>query len=410
MRWVVVQAGARDAYQVPLALEEAGLLEALVTDWYSPLDRAWFRALAHLLPGGARARLGRRFRDGVPSRRVEMSLGEMALNAVAGGRPGARDHRLGTRAGRLARRRGAGVFSFSYYAYAAFTAAAEGLPRAIHQVHPHPASVRRLLREEMELVPDCVGSMATEEEIRGDETRFRQLCAEPGLADVCLAASRYTASTLVENGVPAERIRVIPYGVDLDFFRPPPAPPEGPFRVLFVGQMAQRKGLRYLLEAWRRLALPGAELVLAGRGRLDRELLARYEGLFRAEVAVDAERLRELYRTSDVFCMPSLAEGFGLVYLESLACGTPVIGTPNTGAADLVREGREGFVVPLRDVEALAERLLWCHRHRAELREMRAEARRTAERHSWAAFRRSVAGVVRGLDPAGERPPEGLTG
>ena len=335
---------------------------------------------------------------------MEVSLGELARNALAGGRSGARDFRLGARARRLARSRGAGVLSFSYYAYAAFTAAAEGLPRAIHQVHPHPASVRRLLKEEMERVPDCVGSVAAEEEIRGDETRFRQLCAEPGLADVCLAASSFTAATLVENGVPAERIRVVPYGVDLDFFRPPPAPPGGPLRVLFVGQMTQRKGLRYLLEAWRRLALPDAELVLAGRGPADRELLARYDGLFRAETGVSAGRLRELYRTSHLFCMPSLAEGFGLVYLEALACGTPVIGTPNTGAADLLRDGRGGFLVPIRDAEALAERLLWCHGHRAELAEMRLEARRTAERHSWAAFRRGVLAALPDGGPARPRP------
>ena len=92
--------------------------------------------------------------------------------------------------------------------------------------------------------------------------------------------------------------------------------------------------------------------------------------------------------------MPSLIEGFGLVYLESLACGTPVIATPNTGAADLISEGEEGFIVDIRNVEALAERILWCYEHRRELALMRPKARRLAERHTWGAFRRSIIDVI----------------
>ncbi|HEY0038101.1 MAG TPA: glycosyltransferase family 4 protein, partial [Longimicrobium sp.] len=190
------------------------------------------------------------------------------------------------------------------------------------------------------------------------------------------------------------RIRVVPYGVDLDTFVPPAALPAGPFRVLFVGQMVQRKGLTYLFEAWKRLALPNAELVLAGRGRMDGPLLARYGSLFRREASVSRPRLRELYQCSDVFCMPSLAEGSGMVYLEALACGTPVIGTPNTGAADLIDDGEQGFLVPIRDVDALAERLLWCYEHREELQAMRAAARTRAERFTWGAFRKGVADMV----------------
>nr|WP_276510149.1 glycosyltransferase family 4 protein [Longimicrobium terrae] len=218
------------------------------------------------------------------------------------------------------------------------------------------------------------------------------------MAEHCFVASAFTRRTLVENGVHPDRVTVIPYGVDLERFQPPAAPPLGPLRVLFVGQMVQRKGLRYLLEAWKRAALPDAELVLAGRGRMDDELLAQYAGLFRLERDAGPDRLRELYQESDICCVPSLAEGFGLVYLESLACGTPVIGTDNTGAADLVRDGQEGFVVPIRDTDALVDRLRWCHANRDELAAMRTLARRRAEEHSWPAFRRALVAGLRALD------------
>lgn len=398
MQWVVAFKGSRDAYQVPLALAEAGKLEALVTDWYSPFDRKWFARLTGILPLRIEAELRRRYRAGLPSKRVHTSPREFIRTKLS--ERSASDHgdnRIGTLAGQLARNRKAGLLSYSYYGHSAFNCAGVGyLPKVMFQVHPHPQSIRNLLLEEMELVPDGKASLSQEIELNMPDRRFAQLSEEPLLADFCIAASEYTKKTLVENGVDGNRVRVVPYGVDLDRFRPLAGVPEAsqPFRVIFAGQMIQRKGLWYLLEAWKRLALPHAELILVGRGGMDQNLLAKYEGIFRSEVAVGGERLRELYATSDVCCVPSLIEGFGLVYLESLACGTPVIATPHTGAADLISEGEEGFIVDIRNVEALAERILWCYEHRPELSMMRPKARRLAERHTWSAFRGSIIDAV----------------
>jgi glycosyltransferase involved in cell wall biosynthesis len=162
--------------------------------------------------------------------------------------------------------------------------------------------------------------------------------------------------------------------------------------------MVQRKGLEYLLKAWRRLRLPNAELVLAGRGRVDRTLLAGFASEFKYVGALSNAELEELYITSDLFCMPSLIEGYGLVYLEALASGLPVIATRNTGAADIVQDGREGFIVPIRDVEALAEKLEWAYRNRSALAEMRTAARMLAEQYSWSRFRRGLISVIEGVE------------
>lgn len=389
--WVTVFNGVRDSYQVPLALAEAGRLERLVTDWYSPLDKPAFRRAAHLLPSRIRTLLGRRYQPGLPSGHVESMLREAIRQRLRPEQIHEVDARMGRRAGEIARDRGAGLFAYSYYAFAAFGSYGRAPGRRLlFQVHPHPATVRSILREEMQRAPEQAGSLNSEHETGAGEKRFEQLCAEPLLADYCVAASQFTKSTLVASGVPAARVRVVPYGVDLHAFVPPEQPPGGRFRVLFAGQMVQRKGLSYLLEAWKRLALPDAELVLAGRGRRDEGLLARYHGRYRLEADASPDRLRKLYQTSDVFCMPSLAEGFGLVYLEALACGTPVIGTPNTGAPDLLSDADAGFIVPVRDVDALADRIRWCYEHRDDLLAMRVRARRQAERFPWAAFRQGV--------------------
>lgn len=417
--WTVVHKGARDGYQVALALEEAGALDALVTDWYSPLDRGWADGLARLAPAGVRGALARRYRPGLPSARVRVYPRDYAVARFEDPRERRGDTAIGRHAGARARAHGTGILAYSCYAAAAFRAYgagdADGGPgaRAIFQVHPHPAVLRALFEEEAERVPEAAGSLGREPELSLARGVYEARCEEAAMADVCVVASDYTRRTLVAAGVDARRVRVVPYGVELPPGPPAERDPADTFRVLFVGQAIQRKGLSYLLDAWARLALPNAELVLAGRGGTDDALVARYAerfrpGSFRRTGPVSRAELRRLYETSDVLCMPSLAEGFGLVYLEAMAHGTPVIATPNTGAADLVRDAEDGFVVPVRDVDALAARLAWCHAHRGELAAMRAGARRLAERYSWGAFRRGVVAALGG-GASTDTVPNGLT-
>lgn len=395
MRWVVAHAGSRDDYQVARALAEHDMLEALVTDWYARFDQWWFGLLMRIAPGRVRRLFSRRFRDALPSRLVRGVAPQTIINEALHRPSAGTDAIIGTSAGSLAARSAAGVLAYSYYANAAFAAAGENTPKVIFQVHPHPDSLRALFSEEMRLVPECAASLGSEVEMSESDEVLAGRRLEPTLADCCLVASSYTRQTLVENGVDESRIRVIPYGVNVARFGySPPRARDAVFRVLFVGQMVQRKGLKYLLEAWHALSLKNAELVLVGRGRSDESLLERYRGSYRRESSIDNARLSALYGESDVFCMPSLAEGFGLVYLESMACGTPVIATRNTGAADVVTDGEDGFLIDIRDVDALRERLAWCHANRDALAAMRPRARRTAEKHSWETFRASIAATL----------------
>lgn len=396
MQWVVAFNGSRDAYQVPIALAERGILAGLVTDWYTPLDRRWCRIALGMLPQRIGERMRRRYRPGLPSDLVDArALGSAYLGWFLRN-DAARDSLLGKRAGRLARSRGAGILSYSYYAHAAFEAYGSERPgKVLFQVQAHPLSVRRLLAEEAsssDLARTCV---SRDLEFTYATGQLGQLCGEPLRADRCLVSCSYVKRTLVENGVDAAKIQVVPYGVDTDAFCPAADPPGSPFRVLFVGQLTHKKGLTYLLEAWRRLGLKDAELVLVGRGRSDAEILASYKGEYHLRGAVnDRGELRTLYQSSHVCCVPSLSEGFGLIYLESLACGTPIIASRNSGAPDVITDGQEGFIVGIRDVDELMQRLLWCYEHRSELAEMRHRARATAERFTWSVFRQTLAAML----------------
>lgn len=394
--WVVVFAGARDSYQVPLALHGCGLLNSLVTDFYAPLDHPLAAGARKLLTRSLQAKLSRRFHPGLPSRSVHSELRYTISTARHPDDWPEHADLLGTRAARIAEENASGILAYSHVASSAFMQAPNAL-KVLFQMQPHPISVRRCLASD-KLLPQFADQSFNE--LTWPSSVFETFSREPLLADFCIASSSYTRKTLMENGVDEQRIRVIPYGVDLDFFVPASNAPQR-FTVLFVGQLVRQKGLHYLLEAWQRLKLPNAELHIVGRGESIEDLAAKHRDGVKFLGTRDRQPLLAEYQQADLLCLPSLSDGFGLVVLEALACGTPVLTTKCCGAADLVRESENGFVIPSADVETLASRLEWAFVNRNGLRQMRSAARATAEHHPWKRFRKELAETLRSLI----RPP-----
>ena len=132
------------------------------------------------------------------------------------------------------------------------------------------------------------------------------------------------------------------------------------FRLIFGGGLVIRKGVHYLLQAFAELNLPKAELLLIGPVTEEiRPFLKKYAGSFRQINYQPLSELYNFYSQGSVFVFPSLEEGHGLVISQAMACGLPVIVSTNTIAHDLVREGADGFVIPVRDVDALKEKILF---------------------------------------------------
>lgn len=179
------------------------------------------------------------------------------------------------------------------------------------------------------------------------------------MADAITVPSQFAARSFIEMGVPAERLRVIPYGVRLEVFKRSGDPPSDRFEVLYAGTVSLRKGFPYLLEAFARLRHPAKRLRVAGtihpnmEGVLSRLPQSQVEFLG----SVSQVRLAELMSTSHLFALPSIEEGLALVQGQALACGCPVLTSTNSGGEDLFTDGVEGFIVPVRDVEALLERM-----------------------------------------------------
>jgi starch synthase len=178
-------------------------------------------------------------------------------------------------------------------------------------------------------------------------------------ADAITVPSSFSRRSFIEKGVPAEKLHIIPYGVRLETFSKVADPSEDRFEVLFAGHVSLRKGVPYLLRAFAELKHPRKRLRLAGSvapeiktllGRMPQEHV-EFLG------SIPQEQLPRMMSESHVLVLPSVEDGFGLVLSQALACGCPVIATTNTGGEDLITDGIEGFIVPIRDAPALTDRM-----------------------------------------------------
>lgn len=183
---------------------------------------------------------------------------------------------------------------------------------------------------------------------------------EHELADVIVAPSGFVRDTLVGGGVASEKVRIIPFGTDLKLFHSNPARVADERRnvvFLFVGILNARKGLPVLIEAWAKIRPVNAELWLVGGGQIPAEVMSALPDTVKCLGRRSRSEVAELMRQADLFVLPSFFEGLAQVQIEALASGLPIIGTRESGAGELVREGQNGFVVSAGDVDELANRM-----------------------------------------------------
>ncbi len=176
-------------------------------------------------------------------------------------------------------------------------------------------------------------------------------------ADYISIPSLFVKRTFLEKGIPESKLIHVPYGVDLSSFKQIPKK-DNVFRVVFAGGMTLQKGVHYLLQAFAELNLPNSELILLG-GLTDemKPFFKKYQGHYNYLGHVPQGDLHKYYSRGSVFVLPSIQDGFGMVIIQAMACGLPVIATTNTGGPDIIEEGESGFVIPIRDTEALKEKL-----------------------------------------------------
>ena len=211
--------------------------------------------------------------------------------------------------------------------------------------------------------------------------RLARCAAEYEEAHAVTVPSQFARRTFLQQGIPDERIFVCPYGVNLSEFRPAPKRDQI-FRVLHVGQITVRKGIGHLLQAVEPLIRKGplprqvkVELWLIGETDSSvTRLLRQYSGIFELKGIIPRKDLWKYYSQASVLVLASIEDGFGLVLAQAMACGLPIISTTNTGADDLITNGVQGFIVPIRSPESIREKIQWMLDNPAQRDQMAAAA------------------------------------
>jgi glycosyltransferase involved in cell wall biosynthesis len=218
-----------------------------------------------------------------------------------------------------------------------------------------------------------------------------QSLEEYELADLLLVLSEKAEETFLFAGFPKSKLFRMSRGVDVERFRPGPPPPI--FRALFVGALIKRKGVHILLEAWKKLNLPRAELWLVGHPH--DELTPYLVGLpDSVKILGFSSRVEELYRQCSLFAFPSECEGSAKATYEAAASGLAQITTRESG--DVVIDGESGILIPPNNCAALCEAILRLYRHPdIALRMGAAGRKRAVEQFTWDHFRRRVASAYR---------------
>lgn len=378
----VAMLGARMHYAVPRLLYEAGLLERFYTDSYIG-NKPWLKTLLKAIPPTLQPRSVQRWlarKDPVlPPERVtsfeafgwryawrrRRSKSSIAIRQVFAA-SNADFNRLvianhpGT---------GAAVWGFNGACLELLEwASLRGMRCIVEQTIAPKRIEHALLSEEAARWPGWQPGLQIQ---AYPDALSRREEAEWMIADRIVAGSTFVADGLRACGVAADRIRVIPYGVDIKRFdHVEQRPASGKLRVLFAGEVGLRKGVPDLLYALLKLGPDKVEARFAGHVALSGKKIAQFLHVASFLGAVPRGAMRALFQWADVFVLPSLVEGSATVTYEALMSGTPVITTPNAGS--IVQNGVQGFVVPIRDQEALAaalmtytedRRILSCHRN-----------------------------------------------
>lgn len=229
--------------------------------------------------------------------------------------------------------------------------------KAIYEAAFGSASyAKNILLEELDINPAWIESIPNL-----SEKDISQQAEEMEIADKIVVASNFAKKALLKVGIPSEKIVLAQYGVDFAKRNPKPASKTNtPLKVIYVGALSQQKGISYLFDAIKsvresfeaHLTIIGTDHS-RGKNRKLNQLLTQEEW----HPSLPHNKVIDLISSADVLVLPSLSDAFGLVVAEALSVGTPVIVTDHCGSADLIQNGVNGFILPIRRPDLIAERL-----------------------------------------------------
>lgn len=378
-RYAVLQAGARMHYAVPVLLARANALAAFYTDLHAshrPLQLLQALWPSDLQPKPLKRLLGRTLPPDLPRRLVR----DQPLASLTWARRGSRSDALVLE--RACREHfGRANALYTNFINNDLDAVRQAKDQGLHVVHEliTPPIIGRIGLEERERFSGVEASRETSEVV---EAGIRLDLEKWSLSDQVLVPSQFCFDSAIDLGCDPAKLCTVPYGISESWLSLISNPQPG--RILCVGRPSLLKGTHVLAEACRLLKGRGVsfECRVAGPPQVDVS-----DPLFSGPTylgQVPRSQVQEEFRRADGFVLPTLADSFGLVHLEAMACGVPVITTPHCGS--VVREGIDGFIVPIRDAVALADRIQQVLEDRPLRMRMAEAARQRARDFTWARY------------------------
>lgn len=399
--------GNQNSRYAVLAMREVGLLHQFVTALHLDISSSWF---GQMLPHGVSAELSRRnfsieadgcvasravLREATrllagrygPSSLVDRETGWASVDKV---------YRAVDDAAAKMIDRGlpvSGVYAYEDGAFSTFRSARQrGLACLYELPIGYWRAHRRICAEEAGLHPEWAHTWNAG---RDRDEKVRRKDDELSLASQIIVPSRFVSETLRDFPGDLAPVSIVPYGC------PTPIRAEqrqwyegGPLKVLFVGGLSQRKGMKYLIDAIAPLG-KSVSLTVIGAGPGRTQIGKEHRLLDSVPHSVVLDEMRR----HDVFVFPTLFEGYSLAVAEALSQGMVVITTPNSGAADIITDGHDGWIVPIRESEGITERLQACIENPRLVQEMGKAALKRAGSWTWTHYRERLRSV--GLNAAG---------
>lgn len=282
------------------------------------------------------------------------------------------------------------------YEHAALTSLKVSKARNILSIYEQPSQhhhyftevVAEQLKQYPELGSDEIALLHNEKAERRNLRRDEEL----DLAAYILCNSSFTRKTLIKAGIAENKILTIPYGFPETFYIKIEKGKK--IRFLYAGNMSLRKGIHLLLQSWKALNTQNAELYLVGKNQLpDFFWQDLPENIIRVNNLPQEEYFKVL-AGADIFVMPTLADGFGMVISEAMAMGIPVLTTTASAGPDIIKHEEDGLLIPSNDIEALKSMIEWCMNNKEQLHLMGAKAIEKAKIYPWSAYRKSLSDTV----------------
>jgi glycosyltransferase involved in cell wall biosynthesis len=252
-----------------------------------------------------------------------------------------------------------------------------GMVTVVERCSAHIVTQINLLKEEYQI-------MGLEYNGHDDRITQKEL-EEYRISDYISVPSMFVYNSFLENGIPESKLLINQYGVNLSMFRKT-RKTDDVFRVVYCGAVSFQKGVRYLIEAFNNISLDNIELVIIGPKTNDTSKILSYSTVKNIKYIgkIKHTELYKYFSNSSVFVMPSIQDGFAGVMLQAMACGLPLIATTNTGAIDIIDEGKDGYIIDIRSPIQIVEKIQLLYHNKQLLERMSINARNKARNdYSW---------------------------